>query len=133
MDRRRFVFWMSFGLFTLSERFNVNRFDKWAAMAMRHTEPKPSAASPPTHWTSVVQDAWRWFERESWDGGQWLLTGITQPVHQETGERMPGAGDYLADHLVPPEVRNSEHRKTEAELRDEFSHHHPSDEIKARH
>jgi hypothetical protein len=106
MNRRRFAFWLGFGLFSLSEKFRVTGLDALAAAAMRRTEPAKSAAkrSGAEHWTVGGNKEWRWCERENLVKGEWVLTGTTTPVNKQTGERKPENIAYLDDSLVPADV-----------------------------
>ena len=122
MNRRQFAFWIGFGLFNLSEKLRANCLDELAAAAMRATESKASEFTstdaetaesihtlphqPATHWASAENRTWRWFERENFVDGKWQLTGLTTPIHKQTGERYTGATGYLSDDLVPDEIRN---------------------------
>jgi hypothetical protein len=109
MNRRRFTFWLGFGLFSLSEKFGLNALDSLAAAAMRHTESVKSAAAKPAaeHWTVGGSKEWQWFERENYIHGEWVLTGTTTPVNKKTGERKPENIGYIDDSLVPADVRTS--------------------------
>lgn len=102
MQRRRFVFWVGFGLFNLGEKLNLTGLDRLAAATMRFGETSDSEAE---HWTTRQNRTWRWFERENLVDGQWKVTGITTPVHKRTGERFTGHTGYLADDLVPTALR----------------------------
>lgn len=104
MKRRQFVFWFGFGVFTLGERVRVGGFDTLAAAAMRFVEPATAPAAP-EHWTADENTTWRWYERETLIDGRWKLTGITTPIHKETGQPNTGTG-YLDESLVPAEVRS---------------------------
>jgi hypothetical protein len=138
MTRRRFAFWMSFGLFTLSEKLRVGGLDSLAAETMRRTSRKVSDAtsSTPVHWTAAENKTWRWFERENLVDGRWKLTGVTTPVHKETGEPYTGNG-YLDEALVPDEVRGGRDEEVveniPPELAAEFGEHEPSERRRARH
>jgi hypothetical protein len=44
MKRRRFLFWISFGLFNLADRFQIVGLDRLAAAAMRLADPKTSGS-----------------------------------------------------------------------------------------
>jgi hypothetical protein len=103
ISRRRFAFWVGFGLFSLSERFGAGGLDRLAAAAMRATDASPPAL--PEHWTAAENNTWRWYEREHLIDGQWQLTGITTPVRKSSGEPMAGATGYLDESLVPENVR----------------------------
>jgi hypothetical protein len=107
MQRRRFVFWVGFGLFGLAEKLRASTLDDVAAALMRSTEAKvPVAAqTPPVHWTVGGNSTWRWYERENLVDGRWKLTGITTPVHRATGEPYTGRTGYLDESLVPSELR----------------------------
>ena len=109
MNRRRFAFWLGFGLFSLSEKLRVTGLDALAAAAMRRTESARTVAkrSGAEHWTVVGDKTWRWFERENFVKGEWVLTGTTTPVNKTTGVRKPANIAYLDDSLVPTEVRSS--------------------------
>src|SRR5688500_2106938 len=116
MKRRQCVFWFGFGVFTLGERMRVGGFDTLAAAAMRFVEPATAAAAPeqapaaPEHSTADENRTWRWYERETLIDGRWKLTGITTPIHKETGQANTGTG-YLDESLVPAEVRSGgQHR-----------------------
>ncbi|WP_428306588.1 hypothetical protein [Lacipirellula sp.] len=103
MNRRAFTFWFSFGLFTIADRLRVYGLDELAAAMMRDGA-KP-ATTLPTHWRLADNGVWRWFERETFVDGAWRLSGVTTPIRMETGEAAPANDGYLADELVPPEVR----------------------------
>ena len=140
LTRRRFAFWVGLGLFSLGEKLRAQSLDKLAAAAMDAVASKPSsgsaAAATAEHWRAAANTTWRWFERETMVAGQWTVTGITAPIHKETGARFDGAEGYLADELVPAEVRGGQQEidpETLAKLREEFSHHHASDRRKERH
>jgi hypothetical protein len=121
MKRRQFFFWFGFGLFSLGERTRLLDLDTLAAASMRlaepATEPAPSAA--PEHWTSAENNTWRWYERETLVDGRWKLTGITTPINKQTGEPYTGHTGYLAESLVPAEVRRGGIAATAAEDADE--------------
>ena len=92
MTRRRFTFWLGFGLFSLAEKLQLDGLDSLAAAAMGEDVQAASAATPPSfpeHWTYAEDESWQWFERENYIDGQWMLTGSTRPIHKETGERRP--------------------------------------------
>lgn len=113
MTRRRFAFWIGFGLFTLSDKLRVVGLDALAAATMRSTEGGKSApiavnGSSGEHWAIGGDKKWWWFERENLVNGDWWLTGITTPINRETGERKPANIAYIDDSLVPEEVRNNE-------------------------
>ncbi|HEY4312242.1 MAG TPA: hypothetical protein VGN12_22530 [Pirellulales bacterium] len=108
MLRRKFMFWVGFGLFGLSEKLRANSLDDLAAALMRTTEPKtPTTASAvtPEHWSMAGNNTWRWYERENLIDGRWKITGITTPVDRITGERYTGRTGYLDESLVPAQFR----------------------------
>ena len=80
--------WAS-GLFSLAEKLRADSLDHLAAALMEATESTPpkSPAAKAEHWTLSENNDWRWFERENLIDGRWKLSGITRPVHKETGER----------------------------------------------
>ena len=107
MKRRRFLFWLSFGLFSLGEKIRVVGLDTLASATMRLVEPA-TAATPnatPEHWTAAENNTWRWYERETLVDGRWKLTGITTPINKQTGQPYPSNTGYLDQHLVPAEMR----------------------------
>lgn len=110
LSRRRFAFWVGFGLFNLSEVLRADVLDSLAAASMRATdsEPPKTPACKPEHWTASENNTWRWYEREHLIDGKWKLTGITTPIHKHTGARYEGRTGYLADELVPEAVRRGE-------------------------
>jgi hypothetical protein len=110
MDRRRFTFWLGFGLFGLSEKLRVSGLDSLAAAAMRHSETAKSRAkrTGAEHWTVGGNKEWRWLERENLINGEWVLTGTTTPINKETGEREAENIGYIDDSLVPRDMRGSE-------------------------
>jgi len=123
MKRRRFLFWVSFGLFTLAERLRFSGLDNLAAATIDLVDPnaEPSAnptaadaaatskavASTPEHWTAAENDTWRWYERENYIDGKWKLTGVTIPINKETGEVYTGRPGYLDESAAPEEMRLS--------------------------
>jgi hypothetical protein len=135
MTRRRFTFWLGFGLFSLAERLRCYGLDDLAAAAMRAAEP-PTPPETPVHWTAAENNSWRWFEREDYVDGKWKLTGITTPVNKKTGEPKADAQGYLADNLVPSDLRRGgrhEVLKLPADLEAEFDQHKPHPKRRARH
>jgi hypothetical protein len=66
-------------------------------------------AAPPEHWTAAENNSWRWYERETWIGNRWKVTGITTPIDKETGQPFTGRTGYLDESLVPAEVRRGDH------------------------
>jgi hypothetical protein len=109
MNRRRFAFWVGFGLFSLSEKLHLGGLDALAAEAMRRTDTAKKVAkrSGAEHWTVGGNKTWSWFERENLVKGEWVLTGTTTPVNKKTGERKPENIGYIDDSLVPSDVRAS--------------------------
>jgi hypothetical protein len=109
MNRRRFAFWVGFGLFSLSEKFHLGSLDALAAEAMRRTDTAKKIAkrSGAEHWTVGGNKTWAWFERENLVKGDWVLTGTTTPVNKKTGERKPENIAYIDDSLVPADVRST--------------------------
>lgn len=135
MTRRRFAFWLGFGIFSLAEKLRVYGLDELAAATMRVTESGLSP-KPPTHWRAADNEAWRWFEREVFLDGRWQLSGITTPVNKKSGQRYDGVQGYLDESVVPPEVLSG----TRQELLDaapeviaEFDRRRPSPKRRERH
>ncbi|QEG00958.1 hypothetical protein Mal15_50340 [Stieleria maiorica] len=115
-SRRRFAFWAGFALLPLADRIAANGLDDLAAVATSiagsdGVDPLPSdvvssrsAAERATaeHWSVVRNASWRWYERESLiDGNYWKTTGVTTPIHRETGKPHVGPTGYLDERLVP--------------------------------
>jgi hypothetical protein len=98
MIRRRFLFWIGFGLFNLSERLRADGLDSLAAKiteagggakadaATLGATRQSRIASKPTHWRAANNAAWQWYDRETLIDGRWTLTGVTTPVSRETGQ-----------------------------------------------
>jgi len=119
LTRRRFAFWIGFGLFTLSDKLNLRSLDSLAAAAMRRTRSSGGTtnssstakqaveSAPQEHWIADEDETWRWFEREDYIKGKWRLTGTTVPINKKTGERKPDSQVYLEDSMVPEEMRAS--------------------------
>ena len=108
MDRRRFTFWLGFGLFSLSEKLHVAGFDALAAATMRGTSDAAKKAAKRTgaeHWTIAGNKEWRWFERENLVKGEWVVTGRTTPINKLTGKRKAENIAYIDDSLVPANLR----------------------------
>jgi hypothetical protein len=110
MTRRRFTFWLSFGVVTLAEKLGLHGIDSLAAAAMDGADAPASkrARSLPVHWSAAEDDDWRWYEREHFIDGEWWLTGTTAPVHKKTAERKHDGNEaYLDDRLLPSSMRVS--------------------------
>ena len=109
MKRRRFLFWVGLGLFSLGEKLRADGLDKLAAAIMEDADPVPTskATATPIHWRAAENGSWRWYERESFVDGRWNLTGITTPIHKKTGQPPAGRKGYLDESLVPADVRTS--------------------------
>jgi hypothetical protein len=111
MTRRRFAFWLGFGLFGLAEKLRAESLDSLAAAITRRTDQQADQPntfiepSAPEHWTAVENGNWTWYERECMIDGQWTLAGISRPVHKLTGVPYEGGAEYLEANLVPPNVR----------------------------
>jgi hypothetical protein len=121
MQRRRFLFWISFGLFTLGDKLRFSGLDRLAAATIDLAEPtadtpaeptSPATISPatkdipaPEHWTAAENGTWRWNEREKYIDGKWKVTGVTTPINKETGEPYSGNTGYTDDAEVPEEMR----------------------------
>lgn len=120
MTRRKFAFWLGFGLFSLGERLRAEGLDRLAAKAMQVAGPaKPKTratekATSAVHWTADEDDTWRWYERESWINGEWIQTGMTTPIDKQTGERKAETGGYLDDRLLPAAMRQATPPKEES-------------------
>lgn len=135
LTRRRFAFWLGMGLFSLAERLQAEVLDDVAAFAMRSASADSDRAEDgarPVHWTAAENNTWRWFERENFVDGKWKLSGVTTPVHKQTGERYEGREGYLDERLVPPEIRTGESQQNDPR-RVESSAGQPSDVRRARH
>ncbi|GAB5406677.1 MAG: hypothetical protein Aurels2KO_49080 [Aureliella sp.] len=119
-SRRRFAFLFGLGLFGLSRKLNARVLDDWAATGMHLTKvrtdyeraPQPSERqlkafhrAAGEHWTFRENKSWRWFERETFDGKQWHLTGVTTPHHRVTNEPYVGQDGYIDEMLVPADMR----------------------------
>ncbi|MEX2140106.1 MAG: hypothetical protein WD894_12650 [Pirellulales bacterium] len=76
--------------------------DAQPATSPKSKEVKPAAQ---VRWKAAENNTWQWYERETLVNGQWKLTGITPPVHRNTGEYYRGATGYLEQSAVPHEVR----------------------------
>ncbi len=100
MQRRRFLFWVGFGLFSLGEKLRAQGFDQLAAATMKAAE-----TTPAVHWRAANNNSWQWYERETLVDGHWMQTGITTPIHRRTGEPYTGKTGYLDPSLVPSSQR----------------------------
>lgn len=129
LPRRRFAFWVGFGLFSLGEQLRAESLDTLAAAVMRagdddapppaeesshaaekrEDQPDPTTddSRPAEHWTFEENERWYWFERETFADDQWEPTGRTRPVHKHTGRRAPDAEGYVADDEVAVSVRRT--------------------------
>lgn len=142
MNRRQFAFWLGFGLFSLGDRIRVYGFDDLAAAAMRATERAQGAPPAPTdvptaiHWTAAENRSWRWFEREDFIDGEWILTGITIPVNKRTGDPKPDPTGYLSESVVPESLRLGKEinfLELPPGAREEYARHQPKEKRRARH
>ncbi|HWB00368.1 MAG TPA: hypothetical protein VG713_17860 [Pirellulales bacterium] len=104
MKRRRFLFWVGLGLFQLGERLRVEAFDELAAGVMNDGGAALSS-TPVVHWRAARNEAWVWYERETYREGRWMLTGITTPINSKTGEPYTALTGYLDPSLVPLDER----------------------------
>ena len=134
MNRRRFTFWLGFGLFSLANKLRRYGLDELAAALMdgapsrrrrRHRRPP----QPPIHWCAADNERWRWYERETFIDGQWKLSGITTPIDKMTGVPYTGHTGYLEDDLVPADVRHDESIRDAAALAVAHAEHGPQPEF----
>src|SRR3569623_1468840 len=100
MKRRRFMFWIGLGLFSLGEKLRANAFAELAASIMGD-----DAAANPIHWRAASINKWQWYEQETFKYGKWTLTGVTTPIIKETGEPFTEHKGYLDPSLVPKSLR----------------------------
>jgi len=138
MNRRRFAFWIGFGLFGLSKKLHAQGLDTLAAALMRRTESQTQAArdAAPEHWRAALNKTWRWYERENLIDGKWVLTGVTTPVHRRTNEPYQGGAGYLDESLVPQLLKLADQENYGAVLlenSDEPNPGQPDAERRARH
>lgn len=120
MERRRFLFWISLGMFSLGERLGIDALDRLAAATLEgpdasgEKDKKESAnkdgskdgkPQTPVHWRAESNSNWQWYEREHLKNGRWVLTGITTPINRKTGEPYTGATGYLDESLVPTDIK----------------------------
>lgn len=133
MLRRRAMFWMGFGLFSLSELLRAETLDILAAKAMDATPNAPS--QQPIHWRAVENNTWRWYEQERLVDGKWRVSGITTPIHKRTGEPYADRTGYLDPASVPAFKRDEEDAtETPESVADrDFSQNEPSAARRARH
>jgi hypothetical protein len=109
VNRRRFAFWFSFGLFSLSEKLRIYSLDELAAATIGAAAPAPSSSPESTaiHWRAADNELWRWYERETFINGEWVLSGVTTPLNKQTGEPYAGQNGYLNENLVPDDIRTA--------------------------
>jgi hypothetical protein len=67
-----------------------------------------SPPDPPLHWRAAENSSWRWFEQEKFIDGKWQVSGITRPIHKETGEAIAQRSGYLELTDVPLSVRGED-------------------------
>ena len=130
MNRRRFAFWASFGVFTLGQRLRAGSLDRLAAAMLGQ------ASAPAEHWTVAANDQWWWYERQQQLGDVWVTTGLTTPTNKESKQRYDGAAGYLDDALVPARMRIESFGKdltVVGEARTNEEHGVPNPERRARH
>jgi hypothetical protein len=136
MNRRRFAFWVGLGLFSLANKLKVYGLDELAAALMDGgaAEGGATAAEGAVHWRLADNGVWRWYERERFIDGQWVLSGITTPVRMETGELAEGEG-YLDESEAPEDMRRSraEGRPGVETGAEEFGDHVATDKRRSRH
>jgi hypothetical protein len=138
MTRRRFAFWIGFGLFTLAEKLRFGGLDALAAATMRVTDASRTGNEPatPVHWSAAENNLWRWYERETYVKGKWKLTGVTTPINKKTGEPYEGKSGYLEPELVPVRVQSTDSAVTDeeiAEAKAKYGHRRPHPTRAARH
>ncbi len=63
MIRRRAMFWMGLGLFSLGERLRADVLDDLAALAMGTVATPAAPPGPAIHWRAAENNSWRWFEQ----------------------------------------------------------------------
>ncbi|MEM8864485.1 MAG: hypothetical protein AAGF31_02945 [Planctomycetota bacterium] len=110
MNRRHFAISLGLGVAGFASRVGASPLDKLATEVIRAAvdgaEFKPDAIKPARvveHWRAATNSSWQWLERSELVAGEWSLTGITQPVHRETGEPVDGRDDvdYLTASAAP--------------------------------
>jgi hypothetical protein len=138
MNRRRFLFWISMGMFTLAEELGIEGLDELAAATIEGGDDAvgDAKAAKPTHWRAAHNSTWQWYERETLRDGRWVLSGITTPIHRKTGEPYTGAKGYLDESLVRAEMRILDPEGLDnvaTDKKSEFSEHQPDPQRRARH
>ncbi|HEX4129133.1 MAG TPA: hypothetical protein VHZ24_03760 [Pirellulales bacterium] len=128
MKRRRFLFWIGFGFFTLGEKLRVVAFDDLAAGIMADDPPKS-----PLHWRAARNENWLWYEQETYKDGRWMLTGITTPINKQTGEPYTEHKGYLDPNFVPLDERAWESEDGEQVATGKDIEHLPDPKRRARH
>jgi hypothetical protein len=132
MNRRRFLFWVGFGLFSLGEKLRAGGFDELAAATLKGAD-----TTTPIHWRAASNSLWQWYERETLVDNRWMVTGITTPINRETGELYTEKTGYLDEKLVPLEMRawepEDDDNKDSTLTETEPGKHLPNPQRKARH
>ena len=136
MKRRRFMFWVSFGLFGLAEKLNFSVLDRLAAAAMRlgDTDAGTSTTDSPEHWTMAENNTWRWYarklQRRALDGH-----GYHHADEQNHRRVYTGKTGYLDESLVPAEMRSDERSPVDddSDGKVELPPHVPDETRKSRH
>ena len=80
----------------------MKQVDAQPSTSLKANVPEPAAN---VRWKTAENKTWRWYERETLVNGQWKVTGVTTPVHRETGAYLRGATGYIALSAVPYSVR----------------------------
>ena len=138
MNRRRFAFWLGFGLFSLADRLGLNSLDALAATLSEKSDDsqKSASSSKAEHWAVESNKKWWWYERQNLVDGQWVTTGITTPIDKKTGELLTGKSGYLDPSVVPEEVRVAgwaDASEAQADTSDQMPDGQPDPERRARH
>ncbi|HBE70108.1 MAG TPA: hypothetical protein DDW52_18325 [Planctomycetaceae bacterium] len=56
------------------------------------------------HWAYRRNDAWTWYERETYIDGHWQISGLTTPRRRDSGALHTEQTGYLSEDLVPQDV-----------------------------
>lgn len=98
-------------LFWVADKTRASAVDSAAAALMDRSAPrqKPNLRTAlPLHikWEPNESKTWRWFERTELIDDKWKLTGVTTPVHKESGKPYSGKKKgYLSEDLVPESAK----------------------------
>ena len=129
IDRRNLAVLIGLGVYSFGDRLRATELDDLVSNIQATPDSSGELGEDQRpkleiveHWSPAKNSEWRWYERENLIEGVWKKTGVTRPIHRETGKMFTDRDGYLEESEIPPSVlKAQDRRRLGLMLRDPFT------------